>query len=280
MQSVNRLQKALKTGSGLTFGAWQMLPGATHSRMMASCGFDWVTVDTEHGIIDDGAMHEAVAAIAGCGVSPVVRIAANEAWMVKRALDTGAHGIIVPLLYTADDARRLVLSAKFPPQGQRGFGSPVAHFNFGIQSMTDYLQQANDSLVTIVQIETKEALANVDEIAKVPGIDVLLVGPFDLGNNIGHPILDGTMHEDLKKAIATIHKASKENGKRTGIYCTSGDQARQFADQGFHMISVAADVIALPAYFGNALSSAKGSYVHSALHMAKGAATKMGGYTG
>jgi len=105
MQAANRLQKALRTGSGLSFGAWQMLPGSNHSRTIARCGFDWVCVDTEHGNIDgmdvlltvrrnvgvradidefpDAAMHEAVAAIAGCGVSPIVRIAANEGWMVK-----------------------------------------------------------------------------------------------------------------------------------------------------------------------------------------------------
>ena len=76
----------------------------------------------------------------------------------------------------------------------------------------------------------------VDAIAKVPGIDVLFIGPFDLGNNIGHPILDGTMHDELKEAIVKIQEAAKENKKSTGIYCTSGDQARQFADEGFHMV--------------------------------------------
>ncbi len=78
--------------------------------------------------------------------------------------------------------------------------------------------------------------SQVDTIAKVPGIDVLFVGPFDLGNNIGHPILTGTMHDELKKAIAKIQRAAKENGKYTGIYATSGDQAREFADQGFNMV--------------------------------------------
>ncbi|KAI4282555.1 MAG: hypothetical protein L6R38_002852, partial [Xanthoria sp. 2 TBL-2021] len=85
MQAANRLLKALRTGSGLSLGAWQMLPGSNISRIIAPSGFDWVVVDTEHGNIDDGAMYEAVAAIAGCGVSPLVRIAANESWMVKRA---------------------------------------------------------------------------------------------------------------------------------------------------------------------------------------------------
>ena len=131
----------------------------------------------------DAAMHESVAAIAGCGVSPIVRIAANEGWMVKRkhagprprsvgtllsrllcfigALDSGAHGIIVPLLYTAEDAIKLVKSAKFPPVGHRGFGSPFPMEKFSGQTTQEYLQQANNSLLTIVQIETKEALQSV-----------------------------------------------------------------------------------------------------------------------
>jgi 4-hydroxy-2-oxoheptanedioate aldolase len=125
-------------------------------------------------------------------------------------------------------------------------------------TISAYLQQANDSLVTIVQIETREALENVDEIASINGIDVLLIGPFDLGNNIGHPILDGTMHAELESAIAKIHEAAKKNGKSTGIYCTSGEQGKFYADKGFHMISVAADMIAIPAYFSETLAKAKG----------------------
>lgn len=109
-------------------------------------------------------MHESVAAIASCGVSPLVRIPDNQGWMVKRALDSGAHGIVVPLLYTAEDARKLVQSAKFPPLGQRGYGSPFSMGMFDVNGgMTglEYLQQANEGLVTVVQIETREALDNV-----------------------------------------------------------------------------------------------------------------------
>lgn len=107
---------------------------------------------------------------------------------------------------------------------------------FNIQSNTQYLQEANESIVTILQIETKEALENVDAIAKVRGVDVLLVGPFDLGNNIGHPILDGSMSQELRNAIEKVLRTANENGKRAGIYATSGDQARAYADQGFHMV--------------------------------------------
>ena len=123
---------------------------------------------------------------------------------------------------------------------------------------TDYLLQANDTLITIVQIETLEALRNVDAIAAVDGVDVLLVGPFDLGNNIGHPILTDKMDKELIDAIDNILKAAQNHGKRTGIYCTSGEQAREYAEKGFNMISVAADMVAISAYFSQVLSIAKG----------------------
>lgn len=115
----------------------------------------------------DNEMHESVHAIASCNVSPIVRIPANESWMVKRALDSGAHGIIVPLLTSVEDAKRLVQSAKFPPYGRRGFGSPFSMGAFDIKGdMTglEYMQNANDNLLTIVQIETKEALESVGDV--------------------------------------------------------------------------------------------------------------------
>ncbi|KAL8730248.1 MAG: hypothetical protein Q9181_004732 [Wetmoreana brouardii] len=140
---------------------------------------------------------------------------------------------------------------------------------FGGVTQTEYLQQANDSLLTIVQIETRDALQNVEDIAKVPGVDVLFCGPYDLGNNIGHPILDGTMHDELKEAVAKIQRVAKENRKSSGIYATSGGQAQQYADQGFQMVSVATDAASLPASMQSALTTAEGSYAHSALKLAK-----------
>ena len=257
-----------------------MLPGTNLSRTLARAGPDWICIDTEHGNISDDHMHECVAAVASCGVSPVVRVAANEAWMVKRALDAGAHGIIVPLIYTVADTTRLVSSAKFPPVGTRGFGSPFPMEKFHTSSTitnTEYLKQANDAIVTVIQIETREALENVEDIAAVPGVDVLLIGPFDLGNNIGHPILDGTMHDELKVAIDRIHDAAKKAGKKTGIYCTSGEQAREFADKGFHMISAVTDVPAIGQATQAALSTAKGSWGHAAYRGAKEGISKMTG---
>lgn len=146
-------------------------------------------------VLTDAAMHEAVPAIAACGVSPIVRIPDNQGFMVKSnislghvarghrlietgALDAGAHGVLVPLLYTAEDAKKLVLSAKFPPWGQRGFGSPFPQerFHHSLGS-SDYLQQANDALLTMVQIETKEALENVDasKYNRLPSLSVSIM---------------------------------------------------------------------------------------------------------
>lgn len=137
----------------------------------------------------------------------------------------------MPLLHTAEDAKKLVTSAKFPLAGQRGFGSPFPHERFHpFLKSGEYLTQANEALITIVQIETKEALQNVDAIAAVAGVDLLFVGPFDLGNNIGHPIIDGNMHENLHAAIEKIFKAAKAAGKKAGIFCTSGEQSKAYAD--------------------------------------------------
>ncbi|KAF4978052.1 hypothetical protein FZEAL_5517 [Fusarium zealandicum] len=259
MQASNRLRTALIEGRK-SMGAWQMIPGANVSRLLARSGVDWVLVDCEHGNLDDGAMHDAVPAIAALGVSPIVRLPDMQGWMVKRALDSGAHGIVVPLLRTPDEARQLVQSAKFPPLGKRGFGSPIAPERFNpVPSFTEYLEQANDALLTIVQIETQEALASIDEIAAVEGVDVLFIGPFDLGNNIGHPILDGVMAPELKEAIARVLSASQKAGKKTGVYCTGGEQAKLFAEQGFDMMNVVTDYPALDLTAKQQLSFANGS---------------------
>ncbi|KAI9656736.1 MAG: hypothetical protein M1821_003375 [Bathelium mastoideum] len=276
MQNASRLFRALQKG-GPTFGAWQMLPGRNVSRALASAGLDWICVDCEHGNIDDGAMHEAVSAIASTTVSPMVRIPGADGWMIKRALDSGAHAVVVPLLQSAAEARSIVRAAKFPPVGVRGFGAPfpmgafaaptttagagastetVAHPQ--LPTLNEYLAQANDALVTIIQIETAGALASVEEIAGVAGVDVLFVGPFDLGINIGHPIGDAGIDAELAEAIERVRAAAERAGKRSGIYCTSGEQARKYAEQGFHMISIAADMQALPTYLGNTLKAAKG----------------------
>lgn len=164
--------------------------------------------------------------------------------------------ILVPLIRTVEEVKNIVRHAKFPPEGQRGFGSPFSMQNFSpMPTMTEYLQQANASLLTMVQIETREALDLVDEIA--PLVDVLFVGPFDLGNNIGHPVING-IDKELDDAIRKVLDAANKAGKKAGIYCTSGEQAKYFADMGYQMIHVATDITALQAVLADTLAVAKG----------------------
>ncbi|KAJ4045216.1 hypothetical protein NW756_009680 [Fusarium oxysporum] len=260
MEQGNFLRVALQRADGPSMGLWQMVPGANVSRALARVpGVDWVVIDCEHGNLDDSAMHEAVPAVAAAGASPIVRIPGMESWMIKRALDSGAHGILVPLLRTAQEAREIVKAAKFPPQGTRGFGSPYAMERFSpMPTMTEYLQQANSSLLTVVQIETQEALNNLDEIAAVDGVDILFVGPFDLGNNIGHPILQGIVKPELQEAVARVLEVSHRFGKKCGIYSTSGKQAREYSKAGFDMIHVATDFTSLQFIMTQEVNIAKG----------------------
>ncbi|KAL7621983.1 hypothetical protein AAE478_007484 [Parahypoxylon ruwenzoriense] len=258
MQASNRLKVSFLEGKQ-SFGAWQMLPGANISRLLARSGVDWVLIDCEHGNIDDGEMHDAVPAIAAVGVSPLVRLADMQGWVVKRALDSGAHGILVPLVRTVEEARQLVQDAKFPPKGRRGFGSLLALERFTPNpTLTEYLYQANDALVTIIQIETKEAFDSVEDIAAVDGVDALFIGPFDLGNNIGHPIQKGVIGPELKNAMTRILTATRKAGKKCGVYCKDAQQAKEFADQGYDMLVAVTDFTALQHAVQEDLGAARG----------------------
>lgn len=148
-------------------------------------------------------------------------------------------------------------ACKFPPEGTRGFGSPFAMHTFSpTPSMTTYLQSANSSLLTMVQIETREALERVAEIA--PLVDVVLVGPFDLGNNIGQPILDGVMSQELKDAVESVRVAAERAGVVSGIFCTGPEMAKSCADAGWGMISVATDLTALMGTMEERVAVARG----------------------
>ncbi|KAL4922003.1 Pyruvate/Phosphoenolpyruvate kinase-like domain-containing protein [Aspergillus aurantiobrunneus] len=174
--------------------------------------------------------------------------------MIKRALDSGAHGILVPVIQSVEDAKRVAEYSKFPPAGRRGFEALLAVEKFveqdptnmpGVRELTgrEYPDQANERLVIAVQIETKGALENVREIAAIPGIDVLFIGPFDLGVAIGHPIRGDCYDQEFVDAIQTVYEAGKGAGKAVGIYCDTGEQGRFYAQQGFQMVSVITDMV-------------------------------------
>ncbi|GAB7333750.1 hypothetical protein MBLNU13_g05279t2 [Cladosporium sp. NU13] len=145
------------------------LPSFRAAQMVAQTGLDGIIIDCEHGHISDDAMHSSTAAIAAMGVSPLVRLRMTHPDLIKRALDAGAHGIIVPQVNTADEAATVVAYSKFPPQGLRGQGSAFPGIAHNVDIHT-YVKTANETLITCLQIETKAGLDNVDAICAVPGV--------------------------------------------------------------------------------------------------------------
>jgi len=199
-------------------------------------------------------MHDSVAAIAAQGVSPIIRIPAPENWLVKRALDTGAHGLLCPMMSTAKEATAFVSYAKFPVtldqrgagviSGIRGVGSPFAPAAFG-QSQPDYTATANINTFIAVQIETVEGLNNCEEIAKVDGVDMLFVGPNDLASSMGYTSHEHPNIPEVQDAIKRVMAAAKAAGKYAGMFCLTADQVQARFDQGFDFMNLGADVVAL-----------------------------------
>lgn len=205
--------------------------------------FSWVLIDAEHGLISDKDYYELTSAIAAEGASPIIRIPWAEEWMIKRALDSGAHGVLTPMCHTAEDAKKIVAFSKYPPSGgSRGYGPMFAIHGFpGVAAGDDYDKSADSNLMVAVQIESRKGVENVDAIAAVPGLDCLLIGPFDLALQMG-VVRGGDEHE---AAIQSTLRACKKYGKKAAIFCTDGEQAAERAAQGFDLVSVTTDVGAL-----------------------------------
>ncbi|KAI9684619.1 MAG: hypothetical protein M1820_010879 [Bogoriella megaspora] len=237
-----------KTGYGPSVGQWMEFPGYSLARTVASLGVDWVLIDTEHGNIDDSEMYYAVGAVATAGASPIVRIAGSEPWMMKRALDSGAHGIMIPMCETKDQAEIIAKYTHYPspsfPQGLRGVGGLFAPANFR-QNAQEYLKTANDSIVVIVQIETRLALDNLDSIASTPGIDALFVGPNDLCSSMGYNAFDHPVIDEVQKAIQRILEVAKQKGKFAGHFALTADLAAERVAKGWEFVNCGADIVAI-----------------------------------
>ncbi|RTE77654.1 hypothetical protein BHE90_007882 [Fusarium euwallaceae] len=227
------------------FGVWLTLPSSAIARSVLrsisfspSPSFDWVLIDAEHGLISEKDYYELTNAIASEGASPIIRVPWNEEWMIKRALDAGCHGILTPMCHSADDARKIVQYSKYPPLGSRGYGPMFAPHCFHGLPPGQYDERANKDLLVAVQIESRSAVENVQEIAQVEGVDVLLIGPFDLAKQMG--VTRGS--EEHEAAIQKTLRAAKSAGKKTAIFCTNGAQARSRAQEGFDMVSIITDL--------------------------------------
>ncbi|EXJ79530.1 hypothetical protein A1O3_07809 [Capronia epimyces CBS 606.96] len=250
-----RLRAALEraaAGGRPCIGQWMEFPGFSLSRTIAALGEDWVLIDCEHGNIADADMYLAVAAIASAGASPIVRVPASEPWLFKRALDCGAHGLLIPMCETREQAEMIANACRYPNaqnggEGFRGAGAMFAPAYFQ-QDGRAYIQHANENITVIVQIETKKAVENVEEIAAVEGIDGLFVGPNDLAASMGFFPLDHGKHDEVQEATARVLAVGKKAGKFVGHFAES---AAFRINQGFDFVNCGADIVAITSWMSS-----------------------------
>ncbi|WP_295381573.1 aldolase/citrate lyase family protein [uncultured Pseudacidovorax sp.] len=223
---------------GAPLGTWLMSGAASTAEAMGRAGFDWLLVDLEHVPMDEKDTLAVLQAIAGTDACPVARLAANEAVLFKRALDMGAQTVMVPFVDSAEAAARAVSYAKYPPQGVRGFAA--VHRASGYGTARDYGQRANDSVFTIIQLETRQAVAALEEIAAVPGVDALFLGPGDLSANMGH--IGNIAHPDVQAVIADVARRCRAVGKPCGIVGPTPQMVGSFVQLGYDFVAVASDM--------------------------------------
>ncbi len=254
--NTNKILQKLKQGQP-ALGLWLGVPSVYSARLLARLPLDWMMIDAEHAPVDADRLTQMAAAIAEArGPQPIVRVADNRAENIKRALDAGAAGVVVPMVNIGAEAAQAVAWAKFPPEGTRSFGSAYAGLNFD-QSMPEYLKASNQQSMAIVQVESKTALDHLDDIFSTPHLDMVFVGPVDLAVSMGLDPLPENPHPQVQEALELILAASKKYKMPLGIYCSSPQAARQRIEQGFLFVNVTSDVGALLGGVRAAIDQAK-----------------------
>ena len=216
---------------------WLAIPSGFSAEVMAHQGWDSLTIDMQHGLVDYAAATRMLTAIATTGTEALVRVPWLEEGIIMKMLDAGAGGVICPMVNTRDDAERLAAATRYPPQGKRSFGPIRAQFHFG----ADYHQHANDSVVVLAMIETAEALENAERILSTPGLDGMYIGPADLASSLGCEISMTPTAAPVVKAIDELLALARRRKVRAGIHTGSAQYAAAMRDKGFDMVTVLSD---------------------------------------
>jgi 4-hydroxy-2-oxoheptanedioate aldolase len=232
----NRLREIWSSGKATT-NCWLTLPGALAAEMLAHQGWDSLTVDLQHGQSDYNAMCAMFTAISTTPTVPLVRVPWNEPGDIMKALDAGAYGVICPNIESAEDCSRFVGASRYAPMGYRSVG-PKRGLLYG---GPDYIQHANATVLTMAQIESKAGLDNMDAIAAVPGLDMLYVGPADLGIALGRPPKQNTDDAVVMAAVDQILATAKKAGLKAGMHCASPEYALTMIARGFDLVTVISD---------------------------------------
>jgi len=237
----NIVKKKLKNGQK-TIGGFLQTLSPVAAEILSHCGFDWLIVDLEHAPGDFANLQAQLQAMNGSDVVPFARAPWNDEVAIKRILDTGVMGVLVPYVNTREEAEAAVAACKYPPQGIRGVaGSPRAAGYTG--NAMPYLQSANAETIVMVAVETMGAVQNLDEILQVEDLDGIFIGPMDLASSMGH--LGNPAHPVAQEQIAIIEKKVLASDKFLGTVATSWDKAESCYDKGYQWLILMQDGAAL-----------------------------------
>lgn len=232
----NRLRTLWQNDQAAVNG-WLAIPNSFSAETMAHQGWDTLTIDMQHGMIDYQAMVTMLQAISTTPTVPVVRVPWLEPGIIMKTLDAGAYGVICPMVNTREDAQKLVAYTHYAPQGTRSFGPVRANLYSG----ADYAEHANQTIVAFAMIETAQALDNLDAILSVDGLDAIYIGPSDLSLSLGcRPVFDD-VDPKAAEAIAHIVERATAHGVRAGIHNGRPDVALGRIAQGFRFVTVGSD---------------------------------------
>jgi 4-hydroxy-2-oxoheptanedioate aldolase len=232
----NKLKSIWARGDAVVNG-WLSIPSAFSAEVMAHQGFDSLTIDMQHGVIDYQVAVTMLQGISTTGAMPMARVPWNDPARLMKILDAGAYGVICPMVNTRAEAEALVRACKYPPRGYRSWGPVRASIYAG----ADYGDHANEDIVVMPMIETAEAMKNLDEILSVPGVDGVYVGPSDLSLALGlKPRLDQT-DAPVVEAQQKIAEACKRHGVVAGIHNSTATYALKMIAQGYQFVTLASD---------------------------------------
>ena len=233
----NRFKRALAEGR-TQIGLWTSLGTGLAAEVLGGAGFDWLLIDTEHSPTELPMVIDQLRAMEGSGVTPIVRPAWNDPVIFKRLLDTGVQTLLVPMVQSAEEARRAVAATRYPPEGIRGIA--VVHRANRYGRVKDYHTRANAEMCVLVQLETRRALAELEQIAAVEGVDGLFIGPSDLAGDLGH--LGNNRHPDAVAVFAEACARAQKAGKPIGILAPVEEDARRYLEMGFTYVAVGSDI--------------------------------------
>jgi 4-hydroxy-2-oxoheptanedioate aldolase len=235
-----------------TVGLWAVIPSSLTAEMAAAAGYDYVCVDLQHGLSDEPTMVSMFQATVAAGSTPLARVAWNEPWLIMRALDLGAAGVIVPMVGGGAEAARAVQACRYPPEGNRSYGPVRAELTVGSAEP----EELAGAVLCFAMVETREGLDRLEEIAATPGLDGIYIGPADLSLALGlTPRASGA--QPLEDAIARVRDACHAHGLIAGMHCATGAAAYARAAEGFQLVTAGMDSSLLKSALAQQLGDAR-----------------------